>query len=370
MNGTVVSDGCDLSMSQQRERDDGRTPYREAGIEVWGGDVAERYGSWDNPTTIVSDGAYGTGLFPDEPDETEDIPGWYEPHIEAWSEHATPETTLWFWNTELGWAEVHPLLKEYGWTYRGCNIWNKGMGHIAGNSNTERMRKFPQVTEVCVQYVRDAEFTDPDGEPMDMQEWVIGEWDRSGLTRQDANDACGVADAASRKYLTKGNLWYYPPSERMEAMAEYANEHGDPEGKPYFAPDGENPVDAEEWSRYRSKFDLEAGVTNVWEEGQVNGSERVADGTKAKHINQKPLRLMRRIIEATTDPGDVVWEPFGGLCTGAVAAKQLGRGCRAAEIVDEFYESAVNRLEGVERNAQLDDVPVEEQANLDVFEGS
>ena len=355
-------------MSQQPDVDEESGFYREAGIEIRHSNVAEHYGDWDTPTTIVSDGAYGTGLFPNEPDETEDIPGWYEPHIRAWSEHATPQTTLWFWNTELGWAEVHPLLKEHGWTYRGCNIWNKGMGHIAGNSNTNRMRKFPQVTEVCVQYVRDAEFTGLNGESMDMQEWVISEWDRSGLTRQDANVACGVADAAFRKYLTKGNLWYYPPPERLEAMAEYANEHGDPEGKPYFAPDGENPIDAEDWSRYRSKFDLDAGMTNVWEEGQVNGSERVVDGTKAKHINQKPLRLMRRIINATTDRGDVVWEPFGGLCTGAVAAKQLGRECRAAEIVEQFYESAVKRLEDTEQYAQLDDVPADEQADLGVFD--
>jgi site-specific DNA-methyltransferase (adenine-specific) len=85
------------------------------------------------------------------------------------------------------------------------------MGHIAGNSNTNRMRKFPHITEVCVQYVRDAEFTSPNDESMDMQEWVISEWDRSGLTRQDANVACGVADAASRKYLMKGNHWYYHP---------------------------------------------------------------------------------------------------------------------------------------------------------------
>ena len=109
-------------------------------------------------------------------------------------------------------------------------------------------------------------------------------------------------------------------------------------------------------------------MTNVWEEGQVNGSERVVDGTKAKHINQKPLRLMRRIINATTDRGDVVWEPFGGLCTGAVAAKQLGRECRAAEIVEQFYESAVERLEDTEQYAQLDDVPADEQADLGVFD--
>lgn len=322
--------------------------YRSEGVEVFPGDVSDRYSEWERPVTIVSDGAYGTGLFPGEPEEAENIPEWYEPHIKAWSEHATPETTLWFWNTELGWAEVHPILKKYGWEYRGANIWNKGMSHIAGNSNTDKLRKFPQVTEVCVQYVKEAEFTNSEtSEDMDMQEWMISEWDRTGLTRQDANDACGVADAASRKYLTKGNLWYYPPPERMEAMVEYANEHGDSDGKPYFEVDGE-PVTAEKWEKMRAKFDCPAGVTNVWSESQLNGTERVKKDGKALHINQKPLKLMKRIIRASTDEGDVVWEPFGGLCTGAAACLELNRECRAAEVVDEYYDLAVKRLKEVE----------------------
>lgn len=321
------------------------TTYDEDGVHLYNTDVSELYADWDTPITIISDGAYGTGLFPDEPNDPYDIDEWYEPHIKSWSEHATPETTLWFWNTELGWAEVHPLLEEHGWEYRGCNIWNKGMGHIAGNSNTKRMRKFPQVSEVCVQYVRRAEFEGPDGEEMDMQEWVINEWGRSGLTLNEANEACGVSDAASRKYLTKGDLWYYPPPERMESMVEYANEHGDPEGKPYFAPDGENPVTADDWEKYRAKFDCPTGVTNVWEHSQVNGGERIQGDDGAFHINQKPLELNRRIVNASTEEGDVVWEPFGGLCTGAVACKQLNREVYVAEIVDEFFEVAHERLE-------------------------
>ena len=343
--------------------------YQKQGIKLYNGDVADKYAGWETPTTIVSDGAYGVGLFPGEPDETEDLPEWYEDHIAVWSEKACPETTLWFWNTELGWAEVHPILKKHGWEYRGANIWNKGMGHIAGNSNTKRMRKFPQVTEVCVQYIKKAEFEDYEtGENIGMQEWVISEWDRTGLALKDANDACGVADAASRKYLTKGNLWYYPPPKRMEAMVEYANEHGDPEGRPYFAPDGKSPVDAEDWSHYRSKFDLEAGITNVWEHPQVNGAERISDSNgDTGHINQKPLELMRRIIEATTDPGDVIWEPFGGLCTGAVASKQIGRECRAAEMVDEFYTMAAERLENTEKNSHRNIEDTDGQADLNSF---
>lgn len=322
--------------------------YEEEMVSISNVDVSKVYSDWETPVTIVSDGAYGTGLFPDEPDDPYEIDEWYEAHIKAWSEHSTPQTTLWFWNTELGWAEVHPVLEKHGWKYKSANIWNKGMGHIAGNSNTQKLRKFPQVTEVCVQYVRKAEFTSQSGESVGMQEWIISEWERSGLTRQQANEACGVADAASRKYLTKGNLWYYPPPERMEAMVEYANKHGESEGRPYFAPDGENPITAEEWDKYRAKFDCPTGVTNVWEHPQVNGSERLQGDDGAFHVNQKPIDLMRRIIKSSTDESDVVWEPFGGLCTGAVASKQLSREVFAAEIVDEYYEAAVERIQETE----------------------
>ena len=46
----------------------------------------------------------------------------------AWSRRASPQTTLWFWNTELGWATVHPLLLAQGWEFRNCHIWDKGKG--------------------------------------------------------------------------------------------------------------------------------------------------------------------------------------------------------------------------------------------------
>ena len=65
---------------------------------------------------------------------------------------------------------------------------------------------------------------------------------------------------------------------------------------------------------------------------------------RSLHGSQKPLKLIDRIIRVSSEPGDVVWEPFGGLCPGAVAATRLGRGYRAAEPVPEFYEAAVERL--------------------------
>jgi hypothetical protein len=40
------------------------------------------------------------------------LPDWYEPHIAAWSDYAAPSSTLWFWNSEIGWAVVHADLKS------------------------------------------------------------------------------------------------------------------------------------------------------------------------------------------------------------------------------------------------------------------
>jgi DNA modification methylase len=54
---------------------------------------------------------------------------------------------------------------------------------------------------------------------------------------------------------------------------------------------------------------------------------------------------MRRILAACTDSGDVVWEPFGGLCTATVAAVEMGRVGFAAEPVTDFYELALRRLQ-------------------------
>ena len=101
----------------------------------------------------------------------------------------------------------------------------------------------------------------------------------------------------------------------------------------------------------RAKFHCDVGITNVWREPQVSGAERIQgmrNGMKYKfsslHGSQKPLSFTELMIRASTDEGDVVWEPFGGLCPGAVVSHHLRRSYFAAEIVAEFFHAAVERL--------------------------
>ncbi len=310
------------------------------------GNALDAYPSWDTPTTIISDGAYGVKGFPGDPGSVRGLVDWYRPHIAAWSEASTSATTLWFWGTELSWATVHPELDYQGWDYVQTITWDKGTGHVAGKVNSTTIRQFPVVTEVCALYQRRF-----GRGTLSAQDWIRAEWERSGLPFRLANTACGVKDAATRKYLTKDDLWYFPPGDMMERLAAYCNIHGDPSGVPYFSvtedeKDEMRSVSAAEWDSMRYLWNHVHGLTNVWQRPPLRGAERIGAGTKAAHLNQKPLEFMERIIGAVTEPGDVVWEPFGGLCSASVAAVKMGRKPYAAEMNPDFAMIAKKRLEG------------------------
>ena len=316
---------------------------KDGNIMVFQGDFLSYYEKWASPTAIISDGPYGINGFPGDLNSPEELEKWYEPFIDAWTKASTPQTTLWFWNTELGWANVHKMIVSKGWEFVNCHVWDKGVSHIAGNVNTKTIRQFPVVTEVCVQYVKKPEFN-VENKKLTMQEWLRYEWKRTGLPFSKTNEACGVKNAATRKYFTNCHLWYYPPSEAFEKIVAYANTFGDKNGMPYFSINGQTPATKVDWEKLRSKFYCKHGINNVWREGQLNGKERLKNGTKALHYNQKPLKFFKMIIEACTDKGDVVWEPFGGLCPTAIAALELERVAYSSEIRETVFLDAVNRI--------------------------
>lgn len=84
-------------------------------------------------------------------------------------------------------------------------------------------------------------------------------------------------------------------------------------------------------------------VPNVYE-GKVIAGFTVANGELREHPTQKPLWLMRALIEQHTKPGDLILDPFAGSGTTLVAAKQLGRRAIGIEMNTEYAEAAVRRL--------------------------
>jgi site-specific DNA-methyltransferase (adenine-specific) len=319
---------------------------RLGSVSLYRGDALKAYETWLSPTVIIADGPYGLGKFPGEPHSPDGLAEWYAPHAAAWAKHSVPFTTLWFWNSEIGWAKAHPALEMHGWQYEETVVWDKGINHIAGNVNSRTIRGLPVVTELAVRYTRKVALPTADGTQMPLKEWIRHEWQRSGLPMSQSNQACGVANAATRKYLTQCHLWYFPPGEAVVAMSRWCTKRGAKTTRPYFSIDGVNPPTAEAWDRMRAKWTHVHALTNVWKEPPVHGAERVKDprGSGYLHANQKPLALMERQILAASDANDVVWEPFGGLMSATVAAVRTGRRAHSAEINPKFFDAALARV--------------------------
>ena len=64
-----------------------------------------------------------------------------------------------------------------------------------------------------------------------------------------------------------------------------------------------------------------------------------------KHPTQKPLMILKRIIQLSSKIGDIVLAPFTGAGSECLAAKELGRNYIGYEIDKRYVEIAQKRLE-------------------------
>ena len=75
-----------------------------------------------------------------------------------------------------------------------------------------------------------------------------------------------------------------------------------------------------------------------------NGKERLKKDGKKIHSTQKPEALLHRIILATTNKGDSIFDPFLGTGTTAVVAKKLGRKYFGVEKDKKYFQAAKQRI--------------------------
>ncbi len=84
-------------------------------------------------------------------------------------------------------------------------------------------------------------------------------------------------------------------------------------------------------------------MTDVWRIPAVGKWEK----TCGKHPTQKPLRLLYRVILASTDEGDLALDPFTGSSTTGIAANLLGRKFIGIEQEKAFLELSKKRREEI-----------------------
>jgi len=251
-------------------------------------------------------------------------------------------------------VELHRVLKPTGSFYLHCDptashylkilldtvfgkekfrneiIWRRTGAHSSAN-------KYGPVHDVILYYVKS-----------DLATWnqPRAEYERSYLDkyyRHDDGDgrryfpdnlfAAGPRNGSSGKPwrgidpTSKGMHWKFT----LEGLEEL-----DRTGKIYWPPKGGIP----RYKRYLE--DLKGlAVTDTWADiDPINsqGKERLGYPT------QKPLALLERIIAASSNPGDVVLDPFCGCGTAVVAAQKLGRQWIGIDITHLAISLMKNRI--------------------------
>ena len=82
-------------------------------------------------------------------------------------------------------------------------------------------------------------------------------------------------------------------------------------------------------------------MRTVW---SISNNKKKEELKYGKHPTQKPVRLLTRMINLSSRPGDTLFTPFSGTGSECVAAKQTGRHYIGFEIEKGFCEIAESRL--------------------------
>jgi len=93
-------------------------------------------------------------------------------------------------------------------------------------------------------------------------------------------------------------------------------------------------------------------ISSVWHIPAVPMREK----SHGRHPTQKPLRLVRRAVLASTAEGELIFDPFCGSGTTGVASKELGRFFVGAKREGEYAKLAGRRIGAAERGTALGEI--------------
>lgn len=88
---------------------------------------------------------------------------------------------------------------------------------------------------------------------------------------------------------------------------------------------------------------LNRGGTNVWRMPAFSSGAKATNGEKV-HPTQKPVELIQKAIEDSTEPGAVVLDTFMGSGTTALAAMRTGRHYIGFELDEKYHAIAMERI--------------------------
>ena len=210
-------------------------------------------------------------------------------------------------------SRLLPVLEECGLELRQQIILNKGIKAVSGRA-TKGYKIFPNVTESIL-------FLYKDSKPFVKQFLKQRQLDL-GLTSKDINEALGVKSNGGGMWsiYTGRNVCKQLPTKELWNKLETILDFHIP------------------YDKISQTFNTQLGITDVWDDINFYGE------TDRFHPTQKPLKLIERLVLASSNENDIVLDPFMGSGTTALASQNNKRKYIGFEVDDEYYEKSIERL--------------------------
>lgn len=213
-------------------------------------------------------------------------------------------------------------ISELGFIFRQEIIIDKGKRSLGGRK-TSTYKMFPTVTETVW-------FFNFNSKPF-IKDFLKERQKILGLTSLEINKRLGVKVNGGGVWslYTGNNILAQVPTKEMWSKLQKVLEFDLP------------------YEEVGQTFNIEMGYTNVWTDIDFYKEKR-------HHPTQKPVKLIERIIKASSNEGMVVLDPFMGAGSTALAAINLNRHFIGIEKDTAFVETSLTRIEAVRQQSKLD----------------
>jgi DNA modification methylase len=206
------------------------------------------------------------------------------------------------------------IVESHGLKLRQQIVVNKGIQAVSGRA-TKNYKMFPNVTESILFFVKD---------PIPFSRLFLKEQQtRLGMSSKQINEGLGVKSNGGGMWsiYTGKNICEQLPTEELWNKLSRVLEFDLP------------------YSALSITFNAQMGFTDVWDD-----IDFYEERSSRIHPTQKPLKLIERIVLASSNPGDLVLDPFMGSGTTAVACLLNSRNSIGFELDKSYWDASQTRI--------------------------
>jgi DNA modification methylase len=209
-------------------------------------------------------------------------------------------------------ALLVPYFDDLGLELRQQIMIDKGMRAVSGRA-TKNYKMFPNVTESCLFIIKDSK-------PF-IKKTLKERQKALNLTSKEINEALGVASYGGGMWsiYTGNNICEQVPTEELWEKLQKILQFNIP------------------YSKIAQTFNPQMGVTDVWRDIDFYEEKRF-------HPTQKPMKLIKRLLLASSNENDLVLDPFGGSGATALACLALKRQFITIELDENYYQIISERV--------------------------